>query len=173
MGYALEALLAPLSIAQFAADSLRGTGTVNLREGIALVPITPDAAEALSPGDRLIFSLLANSPLPPALTELLRSTSQQGPIAYVEADIFGGTGQQAGVLWEGGELVLGPLVDPEPERLAARRPLADGPFNQVLRRMGVTVASGEVDEFATVGLGRHRQTEDWLGDVDSVNPRSA
>jgi hypothetical protein len=173
MGYVLEALLAPLTIAESAAGSLPGAGVVRLREGIALVPITGDAAEALSPGDRSIVSLLANHPLPAALTDLLRRTSQQGPIAYLEADIFGGTGQQASVLWERGELALGPLVDPEPESLVVRGDRPEWPFNQVLRRMGVAVAPGQPDEFATVGLGRHRETEDWLVDADLADPRSA
>ena len=165
MGYALEALLAPPTIAAMAAGSIPGTGTVLLHERIALVPMTGDAAEALSPGDQAIASLLMNSPLPPALTDLLRLASLEGPIAYVEADIFGGIGQQASVLWEAGEIALGPLVDPEPVELVVRKARSEWPINQVLRRMGVTVATGEPDEFATVGLGRRRETEDWLDDV--------
>ncbi len=127
MGYALEALLAPPTIAAMAAVSLPGTGTVQLHERVALVPITADAADALSPGDRAIVSLLANCPLPIALTDLLRGTSREGPIAYVEADIFGGTGQQASVLWKLGEIALGPLVDAEPEKLVMRGPGLSGP----------------------------------------------
>jgi hypothetical protein len=165
VGYVLEALLAPPTVAETAAASLPGTGVVTLHEGVALVPITEDAAQALSPGDRSIISLLADQPLPAALTELLRRTSRDGPIAYVEADFFGGTGQQAAVLWEHGEVAVGPLVDPEPSKLFTRRPLSESPFNQVLRRIGVSVARGQLDEFDTVGLGRHRDTEDWLDDA--------
>jgi hypothetical protein len=184
LGYVLEALLAPPPVAETAAASLSGTSVVTLHERIALVPITENAAEALSPGDRSIISLLTRHPLPAALTELLRRTSREGPIAYVEADFFGGTGQQAAVLWEHGEIALGPLVDPEPtmllrhRRLFRRRRLSDRPFNQVLRAMGVSVAPGQLDEFDTVGLGRHRDTDDWLGDdwlggATRPDPRSA
>lgn len=170
MGYVLEALLAPPTIAEVAAASMPGTGVVRLHERIALVPITEDAAEALSPGDRSLVSLLTGQPLPTALTELLRRTSREGPIAYVEADFFGGTGQQAAVLWEHGEIALGPLVDPND---LVRGAPSQWPFNQVLRRMDVSVAPGQLDEFATVGLGRHRETEDWLDDAEEPGARSA
>lgn len=173
MGYALEGLLAPPTVAEAAAVSLPGTGIVRLHERIDLVPITADAAEALSPGDRAIISLLTNRPLPPALTELLRRTSREGPIAYVEADFFGGIGQQASVLWEHGEVVLGPLVDPEPVNLVERGAHSEWPFNHVLRRMGVLVSPGHPDEFATVGLGGHRETKDWLADATEPDTRSA
>jgi hypothetical protein len=144
-----------------------------LHERLALVPITEEAAQALSPGDRSIISLLADQPLPAALTELLRRTSREGSIAYVEADFFGGIGRQAAVLWEHGEIALGPLVDPEPKKLFRRRRVSKGAFNQVLRRMGVWVAPGQLDEFATVGLGRHRATEEWLDDAEAPGARSA
>lgn len=170
MGYVLEALLAPPTLAEAAAASLPGTGVVRLHERIALVPITEDAAEALSPGDRSIISLLTKEPLPAALTELLRRTSRKGPIAYVEADFFGGTGQQAAVLWEHGEIALGPLIDPDD---LVRGSPSQWPFNQVLRRMGVPVAPGQPDEFATAGLGRHRETEDWLDEAEGPGARSA
>jgi hypothetical protein len=172
VGYVLEALLAPPTIAETAAASLRGTGVVALHERIALVPITGDAAEALSPGDRSIISLLADRALPAALTELLRRTSREGAIAYVEANFFGGIGQQAAVLWDHGEIALGPLIDPEPKLFRRRRP-SKGPFNQVLRRIGVSVAPGQLDEFATVGLGRYRETEDWFDDAEGPGARSA
>jgi hypothetical protein len=122
-----------------------------------LVPLVPEAVAILSPGDERIISLLVNEPLPDGLTDLLRRSSATGPIAYVEADYFGGVGQQASILWERGELVLGPLLDPPgpPPLLEA------GPISHVLRRMGVQ-RSPELDEFATVGLGRHRDTEAWL-----------
>ncbi|MFI9393056.1 hypothetical protein ACIG53_19440 [Streptomyces bauhiniae] len=40
-------------------------------------------------------------------------------------------------------------------------PAEGSPISRALRRLGVIAAAGE-DEFATVGLGRRRDTEDWL-----------
>jgi hypothetical protein len=53
----------------------------------------------------------------------------------VEADFAGGVGQQGSVVWEHGEVVLGPLVD----RIGPLSPakLAAGPINRALRRLGV------------------------------------
>jgi hypothetical protein len=87
--------------------------------------------------------------------------------------VLGGIGQQAAVLWEHGEIALGPLVDPAPEELVVRGARAQWPFNEVLRRMCVSVAPGQPDEFATVDLGRHRETEDWLDDAEEPGARSA
>ncbi|MEE6259166.1 hypothetical protein V1633_11790 [Plantactinospora sonchi] len=78
-------------------------------------------------------------------------------MSYVEADYFGGTGSQQAVLWADGRLALGPLSVAEGQPV----PAAGSPISQVLRRLGVDRA-GHHDEFAAVGLGRHRSTRDWL-----------
>ncbi|WP_203617651.1 hypothetical protein [Streptomyces bauhiniae] len=78
-------------------------------------------------------------------------------MARVEAEFFGGVGEQWATVWEGGAVVLGPLHAPEGEPL----PAEGSPISRALRRLGVIAAAGE-DEFATVGLGRCRDTEDWL-----------
>jgi hypothetical protein len=159
MGYSLEAIVAPAFVARAAAASLPGTRTVELGSGLSLVPLVPEAVTALSPGDERIISLLVSEPLPDRLTDLLRRASANGLIAYVEAEYFGGLGQQGSILRDRGELVLGPLLDP-PE--PGPPPHEAGPINRVLQRMGVR-RTREQDEFATVGLYRHRDTEDWLG----------
>jgi hypothetical protein len=159
IGYQLEAIVTPSSVARVVAAALPGTRPVELGSGLALVPLVPEAVAILSPGDERIISLLMNEPLPDGLTDLLRHSSETGPIAYVEAEYFGRVGQQASILCERGEVVLGPLLDPpEPGPPPTHE---TGPINRVLRRMGVQ-RSPELDEFATIGLGRRRDTEDWL-----------
>ncbi|MEV6305855.1 hypothetical protein AB0M02_41015 [Actinoplanes sp. NPDC051861] len=86
--------------------------------------------------------------LPPGFDRELASWSSAGPVGYVEAEYFGGVGSQRAVLWDAGELVLGPLFE-------------GSPISQLLRRLGVEPV-GDSDEFDAVGLGRHRETEDWL-----------
>jgi len=41
------------------------------------------------------------------------------------------------------------------------REIAQWPFNQVLRRLGV-LRGEAIDEFDAVGLNRHRSTDDWV-----------
>lgn len=88
-----------------------------------------------------------------------RAASRHGPIAYVEAEFFGGVGQQASVVWHRGEAVLGPMAQELPPGVPVVRV---GPINAALRCLGVTTMDG-LDEFETVGLGRHRHVEDWTG----------
>ncbi|MGW1596321.1 hypothetical protein [Streptomyces sp. NPDC002343] len=82
--------------------------------------------------------------------------SAAGPLAYVEAEYFGGAGEQRAAVWADGALVLGPLDVPVKRWFS--RPV--GPVSQALRRLGVRREPGG-DEFDAVGLGRHRHTDDW------------
>ena len=60
-------------------------------------------------------------------------------------------------LWVAGELALGPLYVGEGEPFGPQ----GSPICQLLARLGVE-HDGYRDEFETVGLGRHRETADWL-----------
>jgi hypothetical protein len=93
--------------------------------------------------------------LPGGLDRLLCSCSALGPVAYVEADYFGGTGTQSAAVWDGGVLTLGPVIIGE-----AEPPAAGTPISQALARLGVARA-GHRDEFEAAGLGQERDTEDW------------
>jgi hypothetical protein len=100
--------------------------------------------------------------VPGALERFLVEASDIAPVTYVEAEFFGGEGHQAALVWDHGMRVL-EVIEPEPEAGAPAPPLREGAINQALRRLGVSVATGEVDEFDTVGLGRFRSTEEWPG----------
>jgi hypothetical protein len=95
--------------------------------------------------------------VPPALDRMLAACSANGPVAYVEAEYFGGTGEQAAQVWDSGEVVLGPLRLGEEESF----PATGSPISQALRRLGVA-KDNHYDEFDALGLGRHRDTQDWL-----------
>lgn len=75
----------------------------------------------------------------------------------MEADYFGGVGEQRATVRDAGALVLGPLGIAAGQRL----PAAGSPISQALRRLGA-VARGGDDEFAAVGLGRRRHGEGWV-----------
>jgi hypothetical protein len=94
---------------------------------------------------------------PGGFDQLLTAWSVQGPVAYVEAEYFGGAGTQAAAVWHAGALALGPLV----ETGVPIKPAKPSPINQALQGLGVS-AQGYSDEFEAVGLGRHRDMDDWL-----------
>jgi hypothetical protein len=96
--------------------------------------------------------------LPGTFERTLTAASQLGPIAYVEAEFFAGSGTQGAIVWADRQVILGPLTNQEMEPT----PPAGTPISQALRVLGVA-STGHIDEFAAVGLYAHRDTEEWLG----------
>jgi hypothetical protein len=152
-------------------DALTSVGTVvivPLAHGLGLVPLTDDFWQALghrsqplrreiegveapddefeSPGEREQHIATARADFA-AIATLCARASEITPIAYVEAESFGGSGIQAAAVWIAGTIVLDPFVD-------------DEAINEALRTIGV--ARGLQDEFDALDLGRHRFTDDWV-----------
>jgi hypothetical protein len=122
---------------------------VTLADGFALVPLDDDflAARVLAPDD--IEGVVE------CFGSLAGPASVGGTVAYLRLQTFGGTIDQSVVVWQQGDLVLCEQVeDGDADEL---------PSNVALRLLGVVATGGE-DEFATLGLGRHRDTEGWLAD---------
>ncbi|MFF2432010.1 hypothetical protein [Streptomyces mirabilis] len=95
--------------------------------------------------------------LPGGFDKRLADWSAAGAVAYVEAEYFGGVGEQHAAVWADGAVVLGPLHVLEGQPFGS----AGSPISQALQRLGV-VADAATDEFATVELDRHRHSEDWI-----------
>ena len=158
VSYELRALAGLHAVAAHAAVEA-GIAEVELPQGYGLVPITPHVFDRLGGGpgkpfgDTLWF-------LSAGIEALAREVSRRGPIAYLEAEMFGGTGTQAMVVWRHGEVWLGPAATefswPPPDPASSPQ----WAFNQALRKLGVT-RDQAFDEFDALNLGRHRQTEDW------------
>lgn len=87
------------------------------------------------------------------LTETLiawaKHISRLTPIAYIEAEYFGGVGGQSAIVWDKAETKFGPVS------------AEIGPINQALRFLGAEALSAN-DEFEAVGLNRGRDSEDWI-----------
>jgi hypothetical protein len=130
---------------------------VPLGLSIWLLPMTDELHDEVR-GDGLV-PMAGFWKLPAGFAEVLAAWSGHGPVAYVEAEYFGGAGTQAAAVWDAGRLVLGPITVEE------HAPADPSPISQALRRLGVS-AGPHVDEFAAVGLGRHRDLEGWLGEDD-------
>ncbi len=82
--------------------------------------------------------------------------SREGPLACLETSYFGGSGQQAAIVWQNGEVVLGPSVMKRKDQ--ERRAPSLWPVNAALRTLGVAARDGE-DEFQAFGLHFYRSNE--------------
>ncbi|AGS70921.1 hypothetical protein [Streptomyces collinus] len=156
MGYDLYAVIGDGEALSAAARELPAARPASIGQGLVLIPMTDTLFDAITGGS------LERAPgfrrLPGGFEHTLAAWSADGPVAYVEADYFGGVGEQRAAVWDGGALVLGPLHLDEGQPFAP-----DGsPVSQALRRLGVVATAGE-DEFSAVGLGRHRHSEAWAG----------
>jgi hypothetical protein len=85
--------------------------------------------------------------VPEAVAAACSVASRRARVAYVEAELFGGSGCQASIVWDKGEITTGPSV-------------GQHAINQALLLLGVRTAPGQ-DEFDALGLGRHRDIEHW------------
>lgn len=153
--YELHALAGLYRVAAQAAGEA-GIAVVELPQGYGLVPITAELFDTLGGctakpfGDTFCF-------LSSGVESVARKVSHAGPIAYLEAEMFGGPGTQAMVGSRDGEIWLGPVTTefgwPPPD--PASNP--QWALNHALRELGVD--RGEAfDEFDALSLGKHRHT---------------
>ena len=131
-------------------------GSVPPGQGLAPIPVTGGLFDSVTDGD--VPHPLGFRWLPGGFEHRLTARSAAGPVAFVKAEYFGGAGEQRAAVWADGDLVLGPRW----VAVGQRCPAAGSPVSQALRQLGVVARGGE-DEFAAVGLGRHRHSEDRTG----------
>ncbi|MFD0419649.1 hypothetical protein [Streptomyces sp. NPDC127108] len=155
MGYELHAVIAEGALLRGAVREMAAARLAPLGQGLALMPMTDELFDAVTDGGPV--SPLGFWRLPGGFDTHLANWSATGPIAYVEAEYFGGVGEQRAAVWDGGTLALGPLHVGEGQDV----PAAGSPVSRALRRLGAVAGTAE-DEFAAVGLGRHRDPEAWL-----------
>jgi hypothetical protein len=155
MGYELQAVIASKPVLLTLAGHITEACIVPLGQHLFLLPMTDAFFGAVTVAGAAELAGFWNAPA--GFDHALAACSVNGPVAYVEAEFFGGTGTQSVQAWDGGEVVLGPLHQAEGEPSAT----AGSPISQALRQLGA--ARGDYfDEFDAVGLGRHRDTQDWL-----------
>jgi len=109
------------------------------RYAIPFLPLTDDGATVL----------------PATLQAFCARLGAHGPLAYIEAELFGGSGMQAHVL------MPAPGADADADAMMR---VSDDAINRALSWLGVTPVHGK-DEFATVGLDKHRETDAWLDET--------
>lgn len=144
-----------------------GFTIVPLKAECGMLPITQDQVR------RLDSSATGDDPIPAGwmlkqpVAALARSLSADRAVVYIHSETFGGPGTREAIAFRFGRLLYGPAgtSDIEPD-LEPGYYLAWGHNNAVnsgLRAIGVH-AFGEDDEYGTIGLDKHRRTEDWLED---------
>jgi len=145
MGYTLQAIVGNAEILSPVTGDLP---TVRLPQNQILIPLTTDVRSVAGQIPFLPFTDEGYDVVPDSLAALCKSLSRLGRIVYLEAEFHGGTGIQAMLIAEHGNLVRGPVVD-------------DEAISAALRSIGV-VTNGARDEFEAIHLGGHRDTDDWL-----------
>jgi hypothetical protein len=135
----------------FNADPSNGLAVSRLDNGVELIPLDSTTRKLYG----IPFLPLTDEDsekLPTVLMELYSTLRSQRPVAYIEAEFFGGSGTQANVLFsqnDGG----------------ARVNVSDDAINDALAWLGVHPRDGK-DLFNTVGLGKRRETDGWLAGCD-------
>lgn len=157
MGYELRAVIGRRDATVLVEDAF-SLESVALTDEISLIPWRDEDFDALGPSDDELdmagFWFSHHR-----LTAELASSSVEGDLLYVEAEFFGGTGEQGAALFRGGTIVWSRPMGPIP-RHSQLSPISDG-----LSRIGVEQWKG-LDEFEVLDLGRHRSTVDWLRPPD-------
>ena len=152
MGYELRAVIGRRAPLNRMIESI-GARLVALTSEMFLLPWTDELFDRLGPDESSGSTGLRY--LHAALVPILAQASQLGPIAYVEAEFFGGVGEQGTAFFRNGVLHSTAPTGPIQKRLRPRSPIS-----QALHMLGVEAVDGK-DEFDTIGLGRHRHLEDW------------
>ena len=152
MGYYLQALIGHHGALHRHSKEFRSCRIVSLRADIAMIPLTDEFLEEIGDDDIAENFDKLSHPLEAWTLQI----SQDSPVACVEAEYFGGTGNQSAVVWNHGLRVLGPIHAPDA-------------INQALRLLGINAGSAR-DEFDAIGLGRHRDTVSWLSEYQDAHP---
>ncbi|HLD67510.1 MAG TPA: hypothetical protein VJA19_15875 [Pseudomonas sp.] len=145
MAYMLQALVARSG--DFPKELPARLQVVHLQAGLDMVPLTSHALKLL--GIPLLpITDEGEVKLPASLAALCAELSANARLGYIEAEYFGGAGNQAHSLFNLGTPAGEPLV-------------ADDAINQALRFLGISKGEA-LDEFDAVGLGQQRETNEWL-----------
>ena len=144
-----------------------GLRVVSLPGGLTMLPVTDDLADRLDQArageDRISPGWLLRQPV----AALARQISADRKVLYIVGETFGGVGTQEAIGWQEGRMMYGPsgTCDIEADLEPGYRlvPRSDSAINAGLRLLGAHASPGQ-DEYETIGLTRHRCTEDWISD---------
>jgi len=143
MSYVLHALIGKSETLKANGSLFQSARIVSLEQDIAIIPLTDKICEEVG-----VSSEIENFyKLSPEIEKWAQRISTAGFVAYIEAEFFGGDGSQSAIAWNAGSRVLEPIHE-------------QNAINRVLKLLGVDRKNAH-DEFDAVGLGKHRDTNDW------------
>ncbi len=132
--------------------------------GTYLIPLTEAVRARCHQAGRDAGNVEGFYELTRGIAHWARELSRGWIVLYVHCEFFGGDGIHAAVAWQQESIIFGPRFTrtrgelAEPPYQAADPP--DMAINAGLRALGIQAAGGR-DEFATIGLDKHRWTNDW------------
>jgi hypothetical protein len=147
MGYYLQAFIGKISDLKVLATRYDKAKEIDIGQGLTLIPMTEELFDQIN-------NLVASNSIDKFeyLTdnienEILKHIGNT-KLAYVEAEYFGGQGGQIAIIWNNNKR----------EQFFE---FGQDKINGVLKNFGIKSKIGS-DEFDTVGLGRHRNTIQWI-----------
>lgn len=147
MGYYLKAFIGRLEDLEKVKGKFQNAKTISLTDEIALTPMTKDLFNEIN-NYRTNNEIGKYEFLTTDVENEILMIINDGMISYVEVEYWGGEGGQSGIIWKEGKRIFEKDFEQEV-------------VNAILRQFGI-VRSKLRDEFDTVGLGRERNTEDWI-----------
>ncbi|HEY7415030.1 MAG TPA: hypothetical protein VH593_07545 [Ktedonobacteraceae bacterium] len=163
MAYSLEALIGKDAFV-IVPQLYPAAQVVRLRHGLQMLPLTrafTSELRASRPAEQTLpwEEMMKTRGLPSwfekrndIVADLASQLSEVAPVAYVEANFFGGVGGQSALIWQQRQIVF-----------ARSDTHGIGAINEALRYLGVQASNTNswFDEFMMVGLGQKRDTEQW------------
>lgn len=153
MGHFVTGLIAAEAVLQGFSERYELHRPISLPQGLAILPLRDEDIDAFIPGPHVGhpdgFTYLSQQ-----LAAMISQASELGRIMYFETEYFGGSGAQGAVVYDHRACIFGP------------ESAEFGPINRALALLGVRPSPTAHDEFETIGLDRHRSTEDWLESSD-------
>jgi hypothetical protein len=129
-----------------------------------LIPITDAVRARFEAAEGSSGNVAGFRELTLGIASWAENLSRQWMVMYVHGEFWAGDGVQAAIAWSEGSVVFGPRFTRTPnEPPESPYEMADRPgmaVNAALRALGVR-ATPPADEFATIGLDRHRWTAEW------------
>lgn len=159
MGHNLQAIIGRTPVIDALTERFDAVVRVALRQGFEMVPVIERLHDeiAFAPGARNPELAVGGfSELGKLAKDRMAELSHVSPVAYICTEYFGGVGEQAAVAFVDGQLAT-PSSDP-----GRVLPWSSsiGPINDALSAIGVRRGLLK-DEFERVGLGHHRDMDEW------------
>jgi hypothetical protein len=134
-------------------------------DGTRLIPITESVRARFQSSEQDGDKVAGFCELTKGITRWAEDLSRDWVVVYVHCEFWAGEGIHAAIAWRHGSIVFGPRFtrtrgEPgEAPYEAADR--ADMAINVALRAIGIQT-EWPADEFATIGLDKHRWTSEWV-----------